>query len=502
MLSIMVSVNNIRNEYPIEQRPIVLTIAGSDPSCGAGIQADLRVIHANGCLGLSAITALTIQNSMGVLAVHPVAADLLFDQLEALFDDTHIHAVKIGMLGGAEQVAAVALALQRFQPPNIVLDTVLASTGGTPLLDAAGRHRMLYELFPYCDLVTPNIHELSILTEIETTHSVGRNLAAQNLLEMGAKAVLVKGGHLEGNPTDTLHLTEGLPLEFVGERIETNHTHGTGCFLSSAIASNLALGHTIKNAVLRAKQFLTTGLRNPTILGKGRGYPGTEHSNHLEVKLESKHHAERQKRLWNTLYVLTDSEINPSRSHEEIAQAALAGGAKVIQLRDKRLRTPDLIATAKRIAQLCHDQDALFIVNDRVDVALAADADGVHLGPDDMSPADARKLMGADRLIGTSVSSVAEAEPFLPFISYFGVGAVFGSATKRDAGDPIGVKPLATLQSAFPTIPMVAIGGIQAHNIASVAATGVASAAVVSAVIAAPNMEEATRSLLEVFLDR
>lgn len=199
------------------------------------------------------------------------------------------------------------------------------------------------------------------------------------------------------------------------------------------------------------------------------------------------------------IYFVTDPDLRPGRSPEEQAQAALAGGTSIMQLRDKSLATPQLIALAKRLNEMARAANALFIINDRVDIALASEADGVHLGSDDMDAKDARRLLGPDKLIGVSVSTVEEAKKVAPYVSYLGVGAIFGSKTKGDAGDPIGLERIREIKAAFPHLPLVAIGGINADNIADVAAAGADAAAVVSAVVCAPDMEAATRELVERF---
>ncbi len=212
-------------------------------------------------------------------------------------------------------------------------------------------------------------------------------------------------------------------------------------------------------------------------------------------------HAERIRTLAGALYVVTDPEQRPDRSAEEITMAALAGGARIVQLRDKTLSTPQLVRLARRLAELCHRSGALLIVNDRVDVAAAADADGVHLGPDDMRPEDARRVLGSDTLIGVSTGAVQEALALAPFASYLGVGAIFGSKTKRDAGTAVGTERIGEIREALGPlpIPIVAIGGITAANIGEVARAGADSAAVVSAVIDAPDMRAATEELLARF---
>lgn len=473
--------------------PSVLTIAGFDPSGGAGIQADLRVFDALGAAGFSASTALTVQNSRGVQAVHLVGADILGAQLEALFSDASIGAVKIGMLGGAAQVRAVARALERFQPPHVVLDPVLASTGGFPLLDAPGRSALLRELLPLCGLITPNLPEAAALTGLKVAGETAAASAGEELLRRGARAVLIKGGHRAGPPTDILFRAGRAEAVYVGARVATSHSRGTGCLLSAATAACLALGRDLEQSIRRAKNMVGRALETPVVVGGGRGYPD------IMAAARADHvHARRLARL-KGLYVLTDMSPRPGRGPEELVRAALRGGAGIVQLREKSLTTPDLVRLAKRLNRIARAHGALFIVNDRVDAALASGADGVHLGPDDMSPADARRLLGAERLVGVSVGTIDEARLAAPHASYFGVGAIFASKTKADAGLPVGVRRLREIGQACPGLPLVAIGGIHEGNIAEVARAGASAAAVVSAIARTADMQRAARRLARGF---
>lgn len=470
--------------------PRALAIAGFDPSGGAGISADLRAFAALGVAGLSVSTALTVQNSRGVRAVHPVRVEILEAQLEALFCDGAVAAVKIGMLAGAGQVRAAARAIERFRPPFVVLDPVLFSTGGFPLLDGPGRTALVRELLPLCGLIMPNIPEAAALTGLKVARAADMSAAGERLLRLGARAVLIKGGHRAGRPTDVLYRAGNVPAAFVGARVATVHAHGTGCLLSSATASYLALGHDLEDSIRRAKEGVGRALETPVVgAGGGRGYPDIMPAARADIA-----HAQRLARL-NGLYAVTDESLRPDRSPEKLVRAALAGGANVVQLRAKGLGTPALLRLATRLNRIAHARGALFIVNDRVDVALASDADGVHLGPEDMPPADARRVLGAGRLIGVSVGTVREARLASPHASYVGVGAIFGSKTKTDAGPPVGLRRLREIGQACPGRPLVAIGGIDAGNIGDVARAGAAAAAVVSAIAGAADMTQAARRL-------
>jgi len=482
----------------------VLTIAGSDPCGGAGVQADLRAFGALGVAGLSAITALTVQNSQGVTAVHPVEAEVLAAQIAAVLSDSPVGAVKIGMLGGAAQVEAVAGALQQFRPPHLVLDPVLASTGGVPLLDENGIAALLEKLLPLCELVTPNLEECRRLTGLQVAGPDAAREAALRLRSLGAGSVLIKGGHLPQAPSDLLLDADGAFHLLAGERVDTPHTHGTGCLLSAAIAAELARGRPLLEAATSAKQLVSLALQHPVVIGRGRGYPDPgsawerRHPAGTDPRRQDagapRSHADRLA-LLQGLYVLTAPELRPDRDALAVAHAALAGGAKIIQLRDKGSSTPALVEMARQLNALAREHHALFIVNDRVEVALAAQADGVHLGPDDLPPADARRLLGPDAIIGVSVSDVAEARAAAPYASYLGVGAIFGSTTKSDAGPPVGVERIAQIKAAFPNHPIVAIGGISQDNIGAVARAGAAAAAVISAVVCAPDMQAAVETL-------
>lgn len=257
----------------------VLTIAGSDSGGGAGIQADLKTFSALGVYGASVVTALTAQNTRGVTAVHIPDADFVSAQLDAVFEDIRIDAVKIGMLGNAAVVEAVAAGLRRWQPRHVVLDTVMISKSGHALLDPAACDSLRDTLMPLATLVTPNLPEAAALLGVEAaSDEQGMQAQGQALLERGAQAVLIKGGHLGGKHSPDWLMSADETRCIDGPRIEVSATHGTGCTLSSAIAALLARGETsLSEAVSEAKLYLVEALRHAGDLEVGQGVGPLHH---------------------------------------------------------------------------------------------------------------------------------------------------------------------------------------------------------------------------------
>lgn len=267
-----------RRRWNAASTPRVLSIAGSDPSGGAGIQADLKSIAANGGYGMAALTALTAQNTRGVRAVHVPPADFLRAQLDALSDDIVIDAVKIGMLADAEVIRTVGEWLEAVRPPIVVLDPVMVATSGDRLL-APDAERELRDLLGRATLVTPNLAELAVLSDREIVDWNDAITAAEELSVQIGAAILVKGGHLTGDdaPDALVDARRGLRQEFNGSRIPTDNTHGTGCSLSSALATLLARGEDPVDAVVAARTWLRESLRAGKSLRVGRGHGPISH---------------------------------------------------------------------------------------------------------------------------------------------------------------------------------------------------------------------------------
>jgi hydroxymethylpyrimidine/phosphomethylpyrimidine kinase len=248
----------------------VLTIAGSDPGGGAGIQADLKTFAAHGVYGLTALTAVTVQNSVAVLRVHPMPPDLVVAQIDAVIHDFGADAVKIGMLATGGIAMAVADALRRHALTCIVLDPVLAATSGAALLEADGVNCLREQLLPLADVVTANLHEAEVLTGLRVRDPAEARQAARRLIGLGARAAIVKGGHLPGPPIDILDDGRDV-IELHGERLVTRHTHGTGCTFAAAVAAHLALGHTLADAARDAKAYVASAIAHAPGLGHGQG---------------------------------------------------------------------------------------------------------------------------------------------------------------------------------------------------------------------------------------
>ena len=250
--------------------PRILVVAGSDSGGGAGIQADIKTITCLGGFAMTAITAVTVQNTLGVSAIHAIPADIVVAQMRACIDDLGVDAVKIGMIGSAETVVAVAEVLAGLRVP-IILDPVMMAKGGANLLGDEAALALIERLLPLASVVTPNTPELEALTGTAVEDSADALLAAQELLSQGPRAVLAKGGHLPGATLTDWLVTRGNHVAFTSTRVETRHTHGTGCTLASALATGLGAGMPIEAAVERARAFVAQAIARAPGFGAGHG---------------------------------------------------------------------------------------------------------------------------------------------------------------------------------------------------------------------------------------
>jgi hydroxymethylpyrimidine/phosphomethylpyrimidine kinase len=259
--------------------PVVLTIAGSDSGGGAGIQADLKTMSALGAFGTSALTAVTAQNTLGVHALYSIAPPLLAAQIDAVMSDFPVKAVKTGMIGQADAVLVIAALLAKYNPPHLVVDPVMVATSGNILMDNATVARMKKELFPLACLVTPNLNEAAVLSGCPVHTMDDMLIAAKRIALLGCRAVLVKGGHrFDNEMTDVLWMEDTQQsYVFSSKRIETRNLHGTGCSLSAAIATLLALGASLPQAVELAKEYITSAIEAGKDIQTGQGNGAINH---------------------------------------------------------------------------------------------------------------------------------------------------------------------------------------------------------------------------------
>lgn len=256
------------NHHSITPSTVVLTIAGFDPSGGAGILADLKTIAAHNCYGVAAITALTVQNTQSVASVHPTHAKVLKETILALLADGHVKAIKIGMLANRENAEAVREILEANPSLPAVLDPIIRSASGADLLNKAGFEYLRDHLLRAATVITPNMAEAAALTDLKVENPESMKAAARKLVELGARAVVVTGGQLD-KAVDVFY--DGTETEaFTGDHVKPDNTHGTGCTFSAALASNLALGRQLRDAIALAKAYVAEAIRKAYAVGPGR----------------------------------------------------------------------------------------------------------------------------------------------------------------------------------------------------------------------------------------
>jgi hydroxymethylpyrimidine kinase/phosphomethylpyrimidine kinase/thiamine-phosphate diphosphorylase len=546
--------------------PRVLSIAGSDSGGGAGIQADIKACSAAGVFATTAVTALTAQNTHGVSQIHSAPAEFIRTQIKAVLEDIGADCIKTGMLPSIETVEAVADELTSMGTfPALIVDPVLVATSGDVLAEAGVAQALAGRLFPLATIVTPNVHEASVLLGGRTIADVaGLKMAAQDLHAFGPQWVLVKGGHL---PLDAIADGEGLGVRRSGSNengatsiapqlqastgfhgaaaevvvdvlydgtnfyemkapfIQTQNSHGTGCTLAAYIAAEIAKGSDIPSAVRAAKMYVWRALERSVGLPLGSGpqrpmnhlYRTSDwrtdlekqhieeqsttalasntgdRSSSVEVEIQQQQQQRQQTstfphRMPNPidlrLYAVTDPSMIDSSglSVPDAVSAAIKGGATVIQLREKNCGGKEFTSRATAVMERCRAAGVPLIINDRVDVALAIGADGVHVGQDDIPAEAVRKVLGPDCILGVSVKTLEEAIAAEEAgADYLGAGAIFSTATKNSS--VIGVEGFQKVCREV-NIPVVAIGGVEETAVKDVVDVGAAGVAVVSALFA------------------
>jgi len=510
----------MRDDSPTH-KPIVWSIAGSDSGGGAGIQADLLTFADLGCHGCTVITANTAQNTTEVAAINAVPLEVLTSQLEALRRDLFPAAIKIGLLANAEQVAAVAAFLRgllRVKKIPVVYDPVAVATSGAALTEGGTAEVVARELLPLCDLITPNLHELEWLAGAPVAGAGQRVAAARQLRALsnvgGCGAVLVTGGHdalVAGEIADLLWDGEKADW-FIGEKICSGNNHGTGCTLSSAIAACLALGYPLRDACVVAKAYVQRGLRlgNAGGIGSGAGPVGhcgwpTELRDFPQILLPG----EARARAYDysdgakaSAFVQgfaapdnTSLGLYPVVDSLDWLEKLAEQGVRTLQLRIKNPGS-DLGDQIERAVAIGRKHDLRLFINDHWQPAIDCGAYGVHLGQEDLQAADLAAIKKAGLKLGISTHGFYEllrAYRYKP--SYLAIGAIFATDTKDMSGQLQGTEKLARMAALLPDYPLVAIGGISLERAPAVAASGVGSIAVVSAITRADDYKQVVRKL-------
>lgn len=494
---------------------IVWSIAGSDCTGGAGSQADCKTIHNLGVEACAIITAVTAQNSAGVSEINAVSIDVLQSQFIALETEKQAQVIKIGLLANNDQVAFVANKLAGYKrdweyAPIVVYDPIAVASSGGNLTEEDILPSVKQHLLPVVDVLTPNNKELQQLTGVYVFSWDCMENAAQQAINMGPSSVVIKGGHIDIDDrycVDYCH--DGYQHYWLASpRIATEHSHGGGCTFASALASLMARGYLLRDAFTIAKAYINQGLRHAIAYEGPYGPiwqgPWPDNINdYPQVLVANSPLAEAldwRPALSLPLVDTFTTGFAPIDQHKlglypvvnsiSWLERLLKTGVKTIQYREKQLTGSELDLAVKQAAELGRQYQAKLFINDHWQLAMKHQAYGVHLGQEDLQLADLFEIKKSGLKLGISTHGhyeMLKAKQYQP--SYLAVGAIFPTRTKDMTGQIQGVDTLAKLVAINPDIPMVAIGGITLERAAKVAATGVGSIAVVTAITEADNPE-------------
>ena len=493
---------NVSNNTP---PPIVWTIAASDSGGGAGVQADIKTIFDLGAHACTAITGITAQNSQGVHHIDICSDDIFEKQLLALAQDLPPVAIKIGVLLSVSQVRIVTNIIRSLKNVCVIFDPVLAPTAGLNFVTEETRDAF-NQLLPLVDLLTPNIPEAEMLSGLSIIDTHSQHLAAQYFIDKGVTAVLIKGGHgaLNSNASYCQDVFVSATQQFwlTQKKQNTPHAHGTGCTLSSAATAFVAQGKALCDAVVLANAYISKGLRLATTFDEAghkrgavaqTGWPQSL-SDFPQVSLQPE-------AIEQTAFPSCDTQhlgLYPVVDSLDWLSKLCAAGVKTLQLRVKDKSAAELDELVKAAVAIGKRYQARLFINDYWQLAIKHQAYGVHLGQEDMVDADVDAMRAAGLHLGISTHSEYEfayAATFKP--SYLAIGAIFPTDTKEVV--EVGLDNLYrwadTLNGHY---PLVAIGGINLHNIQSVLQSGVGSIAVVSAITKADDYISATKQLTKI----
>lgn len=477
-----------------EAKPIVWTIASSDSGGGAGIQADLLTFNALGCHGCSVIAAVTAQNSTEVVGYEAVSLALFVTQLNCLLQDMPPNVIKIGLIPDAELLVQLANWLAQHKTEHqfvVIADPVLSSSTGYNFIRQSTLQIWRQQLLPLVDLLTPNLPELTLLSNMQRENA---DVQAEQLLQFGCRTVLVKGGHSESADSVTdLLITADSRFRLKQPRLDTAHNHGTGCVLSSAIAAVCAHGYALADSTILGRAYLQQALSCSYATGKGAG--SLQHHSWPVTPCYFPQLQHDDEAIHNNLSfagITAPVGFYPVIDSVQWLKRLLPLEPDVIQLRIKHGHADDIEQQIAEAVLLSRDYKLRLFINDHWQLAIKYGAYGVHLGQEDLVNADLPAIAAAGLRLGISTHSYTEllrARQIKP--SYIALGHIFATQTKQMPSQPQGLNRLKHYAALCNDIPTVAIGGINAERMAEVLSCGVAGVAVVSAVTAHADPEQA-----------
>lgn len=470
-------------------KPIVWTIAGSDSGGGAGIQADLLTFHDFKVFGCSVIAALTAQNSEVVNGIQETEPDMLSNQMNTLLVDLPPKVVKLGMLFSQPLMQRVADFLDGYQG-LVVCDPVMISTSGDRLLQPEAKQFLIDHIIPRATLLTPNLGEAEALLGQEIVKSADMERAARDLSHMGAKHILIKGGHTIGQSAQDYWFDGQEGIWLTTDRWDTQNDHGSGCTLSAAITACLALDYSLADSLTVAKAYVSQGIRMGERMGDGPGPVG-----HLGWPTHAKDFPLISSSACWPRYEFARCDSRPLGLYPIVDRAAWLErlfplGITTVQLRIKDLPASDVEAEIKRAVQLARKFHIRLFVNDYWELAIKHDAYGVHLGQQDLNTADLSALSKQGVCVGISThtySEVARALAINP--SYIAFGPIYPTQSKKMIYSPRGLLLLKEMVEMLTHYPWVAVGGINRANLKDVVSTGVSGVAMISGIINAADPE-------------
>jgi hydroxymethylpyrimidine kinase / phosphomethylpyrimidine kinase / thiamine-phosphate diphosphorylase len=464
-----------------ERKPIVWTIAGSDPSGGAGVQADLQTLHALEAHGCSVVSVLTAQNSTGVERFMAVPLDMLDAQIQSLAKDIPPRVVKVGMLASSGHVRSVAKFLAAADAPA-VCDPIISTGTGKPVMDPPTLEAFLNRLLPAASLVTPNAREAAQLAALPPLTPDSMEEAARRILDRGPSSVLIKGGHINGE-TSLDYWSDGEHRIWMeSPRLGIDRVHGAGCVLSSAVAARLAHKNDLGDALVIAKAYVNQGLRHPVFTGKGA--PSLGHLGFPDTAADLPLVAHRREDLHAGLTFARLPQVQP-RVYPIVetfakAEELLAAGVKILQLRIKRKLDWEVEKEIRDVIDAGRRHNALVIINDHWQQALRHGAKGLHIGQDDLDSVDLRAISASGMVLGISTHSayeLARAVTLNP--SYVAIGTVFPTTSKSGPVPLLGLDGFARL-ARLSRLPVVAIGGLNPERGKQAITAGATLCAVIS----------------------